>query len=53
MEAEIRAILSDAVSPEPTSPGLLATILHRFGDVGGVELDLPARSNAPRAADLE
>lgn len=52
MEAEIRAILTDAVSP-PTDPkGLAQALLTRFGDIGGVDLDLPARTDAPRAADL-
>lgn len=53
MEAEIRAILTDAVSP-PTDPmGLAQALLARFGDeLGGVELELPARAQAPRAADL-
>ena len=52
MEAEIRAILTDAVTPQPNSIGLAQTLLNRFGDLGGVELDLPARADAPRAADL-
>lgn len=52
MEAEIRAILTDAVSL-PTDPrGLAQTLLARFGELGGVELELPSRSEAPRAPDL-
>lgn len=52
MEAEIRAILTAAVSP-PTDPrGLAQTLLARFGDLGGVDLELPPRVEAPRAADL-
>lgn len=51
MESEIRAILEDAVIPSK-SGGLLQTILDRFGDLDGVDLDLPARSTPPRAADL-
>lgn len=52
MEAEIRAILTEAVSP-PTDPrGLAQTLLARFGDPGGVDLELPPRVEAPRAADL-
>jgi hypothetical protein len=38
------------VSAGPT--GLAQAILARFGDLGGVELDLPARSQGPRAANL-
>lgn len=52
MEAEIRAILTEAVMP-PTDPsGLAQTLLARFGDLGGVDLDLPSRAETPRAADL-
>jgi len=52
MEAEVRAILADAVG-EPTEPrGLLGTLLDRVGEVGGVELDLPARSTPVRVTDL-
>lgn len=52
MEAEIRAILTDAVSPPQDSPGLAQALLSRFGDLGGVDLDLPSRTEGPRAADL-
>lgn len=52
MEAEIRAILTDAVTPPTDSNGLAQTLLARFGDLGGVELELPPRTEAPRAADL-
>jgi plasmid stability protein len=52
MEAEIRAILADAVSEPDTSQGLFATLLDRFADIGGVELDLPARATRTRAADF-
>lgn len=52
MEAEIRAILVDAVSEPSASEGLFTTLLARFGDIGGVELDLPARTTSARAADL-
>lgn len=52
MESEIRAILEDAVNGPSGSAGLMQTILDRFGDLGGVELDLPKRSTPPRAADL-
>lgn len=52
MEAEIRAILTDAVTSTTVRTGLAQAILTRFGDLGGVELDLPTRSEAPRAADM-
>ena len=52
MEAEIRAILLDTVGAPSTSEGIFPTLLQRFGDLGGVELDLPPRTSPPRAADL-
>lgn len=55
MEAEIREILVEAVSEPDESNGLFVTLLDRFGGaggVGGVELDLPARTTPVRSADL-
>jgi len=52
MEAEIRAILADAVVEPSTSEGLFTTLLERFAEVGGVELDLPPRATSARAAEL-
>ncbi len=52
MESEVRAILADAVKDPTESVGLMQSILDRFGDLRGVELDLPARSTPPRAADV-
>ena len=52
MEAEIRAILTDAVTAPADPSGLAQTLLSRFSDLGGVDLDLPSRLQAPRAADL-
>ena len=52
MEAEIRAILTDAVSEPGEVPGLLDAILDRFGELGGVELDIPPRADPARAADF-
>jgi plasmid stability protein len=52
MEAEIRAILVAAVREPGTSEGLFTTLLNRFGDLGGVELDLPPRTTPARAADI-
>jgi plasmid stability protein len=52
MESEIRAILTEAVNEPPESEGLMLAILDRFGAVGGVDLDLPARSTPARAADF-
>lgn len=52
MEAEIRVILADAVDEPSRSDGLFMTLLNRFDDIGGVELDLPPRSTRARAADM-
>lgn len=52
MEAEIRAILSAAVSEPGQSPGLGVALLSRFGSIGGVDLELPTRTSAPRSPDL-
>ncbi len=52
MEAEMRAILVDAVGGPSPSGGLFTTLLDRFGELGGVEFELPARTTPARAADL-
>lgn len=52
MEAEIRAILTAAVSDVSGEPGLAQALRNRFGALGGMELELPARSEAPRPAVL-
>lgn len=52
MEAEIRAILTAAVSSQEDAKGLAQALLDRFGDLGGVDLEVPPRDEAPRAADL-
>lgn len=52
MEAEVRNILQEALPAEQASGGLGSRIHARFAQVGGVDLDLPRRSEAPRAATL-
>ena len=52
MEAEIRAILQEAVSEPEPSGGLFTTLMDRFGAIGGVDLELPPRSTPPRAAEF-
>ena len=52
MEAEIRAILTDAVAEEAPQNDLFSALVDRFAGLGGVELDLPARHTPPRAAEL-
>jgi antitoxin FitA len=53
MEAEMRAILTAAVAAADESPGLVDALLARFGAIGGVDLDLPGRTDPPRAARLD
>jgi antitoxin FitA len=53
MEAEIRAILTDAVREPGDDAGLFHALLDRLGQLGGVELDIPVRAGRPRAADLD
>ena len=43
MESEVRAILVEAVSDPEESEGFLLAIYDRFSEIGGVDLDLPAR----------
>lgn len=53
MEAEVRAILTSAVTTaEPSRTDLFTALTERFGRLGGVDLDLPARDTPPRAAVL-
>lgn len=50
-EAEVRAILADAVREPDEGRNLAQAIMTRFGELGGVELDLQPRSAAPRAVE--
>ncbi len=53
MEAEARAILRDALLEPGASEARLGSRIHdRFAGLRGDALDLPARSELPRAADL-
>ncbi len=52
MEAEIRVILGEAVREPNDTDGLFQKMLDRFGEIGGAELELPARSTPVRAANL-
>jgi plasmid stability protein len=52
MEAEMRAILTEAVSEPGEEKGLMPVLMERFSELGGVELNIPARTVRPRAADL-
>jgi plasmid stability protein len=52
MEAEIRAILTSAVTDEAPRTDLFSALTERFARLGGVDLDLPPRATPPRAANL-
>ena len=52
MEAEVRAILRDAMTKPPTAERLGSRIRQRFSSVGGVELELPERGEVPRTPRL-
>jgi antitoxin FitA len=52
MEAEARVILAEAVREPADSAGLFATLLDRFGALGGVDLEMPQRDESARAADF-
>ena len=48
MEAEIRAVLTEATREPDVEAGLFGTLMSRFADLGGVELDLPERTGTVR-----
>jgi len=53
MEEEVRTILRNALA-QPAAPGGLGSRIHaRFAALGGVDLDLPARTDAAGAATFE
>jgi antitoxin FitA len=53
MEAEVRAILHEALSEPAAETGLGSRLAARFAAVGGVDLDVPARDEMPRAAHFD
>lgn len=52
MEAEVRAILVEAVSESAHSESLFGALREHFGALGGVELELPGRTGGHRAVEL-
>ena len=52
MEAEMRAILAEAVREPGDEEGPLVALVSRARALGGIDLDLPARTEAPRPADF-
>jgi antitoxin FitA len=52
MESEFRAVLTDAVSRPDESVSLFRALHDGFGAMGGMDLDLPPRTEPPRWADF-
>ena len=53
MEEEVRTILRNVLTQSPTQSGVGSRIHARFAAFGGLELDIPARAEAPRAAVVD
>jgi plasmid stability protein len=53
MEAEVRAIIVDAVSEEDAGENFLMALHRRFGEIGGADLELPERNSTPRVVDFD
>ena len=53
MEAEVRAILTDAVAEGDEHSNLAQAVREAFASIGGVELEVPPRQDMPRAANLQ
>jgi plasmid stability protein len=51
MEAEVRAILVDAVAGE--EPNVWIKFHERFAAIGGVELDIPPRTGGHREVEFD
>ena len=52
MAEEVRVILRNALAQPAAAGGLGSRVHARFAALGGVELTLPERSDAPRAANF-
>ena len=52
MEAEMRAILIEAVQQPDESEDFINSLIDRFSQLGGVDLDLPTRSSPLRDIDF-
>ncbi len=53
MEAEVRAILRERFATPAPERGLGTRIHERFAALGGIDLELPQRSEQPRAAKFD
>jgi plasmid stability protein len=52
MEAEVRAILADALTKPVSNVGMGSRIRARFSDVAVDPLDLPSRTELPRDVEF-
>jgi plasmid stability protein len=52
MEEEVRAILRNALAQPAVAKGLGSRVHARFAALGGVDLSVPERNEAPRAANF-
>ena len=52
MEEEVRTILRNALAQPTPASGLGSRVHARFAALGGLDLALPERSDAPRAANF-
>jgi antitoxin FitA len=53
MEAEVRAILRERFAAPERAPGLGTRIHERFAALGGMDIELPGRTEPPRAAEFD
>lgn len=53
MEEEVRTILRNALAQPAPSSGLGSRVHAHFAALGGVELPMPERKGAPRAANFD
>jgi plasmid stability protein len=53
MEAEVRAIIVEAVGAEVEPKNILMALHERFAELGGVDLDIPPRNTPPRIVEFD
>lgn len=52
VEAEARAILTEAVTSVEERQDLFSALMERFAGLGGVDLQVPRREHSARAVEL-
>jgi antitoxin FitA len=53
MEAEVRAIIVDAVAEDEEPKDFFTRLHERFAAIGGVELDIPPRTGTIRVVEFD